>query len=170
MTAALARTAAAPAPVALRPAPRREPPFDDEIGLRLVGPLDQRLPFTGPRGAAPRPEPAPRSLLPDPAGWGRRLLLGVIEIAGGRRPMQQLAPLLSPAVAAGLRADFDRAARNRLRHWAAAATVRSVHGSQPAAGVAEVCATLQVGRRVRAVAMRLEVRDQQWRCTRLHVG
>ena len=158
------------APVSLRPAPRREPPFDDEVGLRLVGPLDRRLPFGHHRRPAPPPEPVTRRTLPEPEGWARRLLLGVIEIAAGRRPMQQLSALLSPAVAAGLREDFERAARRRSPHWTHAAAVRSVHASEPADGVAEVCATLQAGRRVRAVALRLEERQGRWRCTRLQVG
>lgn len=158
------------APVSLRPAPRREPPFDDEIGLRLVGPHDRRLPFGQRRQPTPRPAPEPRRTLPDPEGWARRLLLGVIEIAAGRRPMQQLTALLSPAVAAGLREDFERAARRQSPHWTRAATVRSVHASEPADGVAEVCATLAAGRRVRAVALRLEQRDGRWRCTKLQVG
>ncbi|TAM88036.1 MAG: hypothetical protein EPN43_08815 [Jatrophihabitans sp.] len=157
---------------ALRPAPRREPPFDDEIGLRLVGPHDRRLPFGRERKRpTPPPEQAPaRSTLPDPARWSHRLLLGVLESAAGRRPLQQITALLSPAVAAGLREDFDRAQRRRRPHWAHAAAVRSVHASEPAAGVAEICATLQTGRRVRAVALRLEARGGQWRCTRLQVG
>ena len=158
------------APLSLRPAPRREPPFDDEIGLRLVGPHDRRLPFGHHRRPAPPPEPTIRRLLPEPEGWARRLLLGVIEIAAGRRPMQQLSALMSPVVAAGLRDDFERAARRSTPHWTHAAAVRSVHATEPAAGVAEVCATLQAGRRVRAVALRLEERQGQWRCTKLQVG
>ena len=159
------------ATVALCAAPRREPPFDDETGLQLLGPYDRRLPF----GSAERrpPEalpPAPRRASVDPAGWAQRLLLGIIECAAGRRPMQQLAPLLSLSVASGLRADFDRAAARNIPHWSQAACVRSVHATEPTAGVAEVCATLQVRRRVRAVALRLEERHGHWRCTRLQVG
>ena len=52
MTAALdhtpATTDAGPHRVTVRPAPRREPPFDDEIPQRhltLVGPHDRPLPF-----------------------------------------------------------------------------------------------------------------------------
>ncbi len=46
MTALLA-PAPAPTRVVIRPAPRREPPFDDELpsGHARPGPLDQRLPF-----------------------------------------------------------------------------------------------------------------------------
>ncbi|MDQ2751300.1 MAG: Rv3235 family protein [Actinomycetota bacterium] len=181
MTTALAGGSPAPKRTAavriltVRPAPRREPPFDDEIAPRrlyAVGPLDQQLPF---ESAARRDRPmAPptvlRTDLPDPALWGRRLLIGIIETAAGRRPLQQLAALLSPSVAHGLGADFERAAQRRRPHWTHAATVRSVRACEPAEGVAELCATVQVGPRVRAVAMRLEAHQNRWRCTRLQLG
>jgi len=159
----------------VRPAPRREPPFDDEIAprrLHAVGPLDQQLPFeaAGHRDRMIAPPPPPRTNLPDPALWGRRLLAGIIETASGRRPLQQLAPLLSRSVAQGLGADFERAAQRRRAHWTTAAAVRSVRACEPAEGVAELCATVQVGPRVRAIAMRLESHDGRWRCTRLQLG
>jgi hypothetical protein len=180
MTSAIAATPTAPTvpmrparPMTVRPAPRREPPFDDEVPPQLyaVGPLDQQLPFE----PAPCPRPAerrsaPRTSLPDPALWGRRLLIGIIETAGGRRPLQQLSALLSHSVAHGLGADFERAAQRRRRHWTHAASIRSVRACAPADGVAELCATLQVGPRVRAVALRLEADQGRWRCTKLLLG
>ena len=181
MTAAVAappaRTTAAAKPtrpMTVRPAPRREPPFDDELPrhLHAVGPLDQPLPFeTAPtQGRDPASRLVPRTNLPDPALWGRRLLIGIIETAGGRRPLQQLSALLSHSVAHGLGADFERSARRRQRHWTHAATVRSVRACEPAEGVAELSATLQVGTRVRAIAMRLESHNARWRCTKLLLG
>ncbi len=157
----------------VRPAPKREPPFDDEVPPHLyaVGPLDQQLPFEpAPCRRAAEPRPVPRTSLPDPALWGRRLLTGIIETAGGRRPLQQLSALLSHSVAYGLGADFERAAQRRRRHWTHAASIRSVRACAPADGVAELCATLQVGPRVRAVALRLEADQGRWRCTKLLLG
>lgn len=157
---------------ALRPAPRREPPFDDEVHgvpLHAVGRYDRPLPFGRPDEAAEAPAPLPCTL-PDPAGWGRRLLIGIIETAGGHRPLPQLAALLSPSVALGLGADLERANERRTPHWTHAATVRTVHASSPSDGVAELSATLQAGRRVRAIAMRLEARHGRWCCTRLQLG
>jgi hypothetical protein len=163
--------------VTVRPAPRREPPFDDELASavrRAIGPLDQPLPFerARPRGLylVPHARPITRIGRPDAAQWGRRLLIGLIETAGGKRPLPQLAALLSPGVAAGVAADFERAAALRKPHWTHTATIRSVRASEPADGVAELCASLQSGRRVRAVAMRLELRADRWRCTRLVLG
>jgi hypothetical protein len=158
--------------ITVRPAPRREPPFDDECPDAAAGPLDQPLPFARPARHPVRrlPPVAPRTALPDPAAWGQRLLIGVIETAGGRRPLAQLAALLSRSVAAGLGGDFERAAQRGRPHWTHAARVRSVRASQPAEGVAELSATLQAGSRVRAVAMRLEARHGRWCCTRLLLG
>jgi hypothetical protein len=174
VTAALKLLPSAPGRVVVRPAPRREPPFDDE--LPDAGPgfgrYDRRLPFEQPPARPqlwrPRP-PRPREL-PDPGPWARRLLIGMIETAGGHRPLQQLAALLSPSVARGLGSDFERAARSGTRHWLHRSTVRSIRVAEPAAGVAEICATVELGRRVRAIAMRLEEHHGRWRCTRLQLG
>ena len=173
MSAALAAVEPTRA-VVIRPAPRREPPFDDELALApaLPGRLDPRLPFDAspaqPAVWVPRP-PRPRST-PDPGPWARRLLIGMIETADGRRPLHQLATLLSPSVCHGLRADFDRGTRAGTPHWLHRATVRSVRVTEPTPGVAEVSATLETGLRVRAVAIRLDVHRGRWRCTRLQLG
>lgn len=160
--------------IVVRPAPRREPPFDDELieGASQVGVHDQPLPFERPRRRAlPPARPSPlRAALPDPGRWGRRLLVGVIETAGGRRPLNQLTALVTPSVAHGLRTDFERAALSGRPHWTSAAAVRSMRASEPVDNVAELSATVLVGERVRAVAMRLEVRHGRWCCTRLVLG
>lgn len=161
-------------PVSVRPAPRRDPPFDDELADRHPrnGRADQRLPFeqlpVRPAVWRPRP-PRPRGM-PDPGPWGRRLLIGMIETAAGHRPLQQLAALLSPSVSRGLGMDFERAARTGSPHWLHRATVRSMRVAEPTPGVAELCATVETGRRVRAIAVRLEEHHGRWRCTRLQLG
>lgn len=162
--------------IRIRPAPRREPPYEDPCDrhapqLRLVGPLDRPLPFEVSHPVRrPRPRPLVRPDLPDPAGWSHRLLTGLAESAAGRRPMQQLSGLLTPAVSYGLSQDFEKANRSRRRHWIATARVRRVRASQPSETAAEVSATVQVGARVRAVALRLEEHRGGWRCTRLQLG
>ena len=175
MTAALARPPqfTATARVVIRPAPRREPPFDDELigPVPTVGPLDQRLPFVmTPTRVAWRPRPGRASGLPDPEPWGRRLVIGMIETAAGRRPLHQLSALLSPSVNRGLGGDFERAAQRGTPHWLHRATVRSIRAAEPADGVAELSATVETGNRVRAIAIRLEARHGRWRCTRLQLG
>lgn len=178
MTAAGALATAPPLPqdpttprtIRVRPAPVRQPPFDDELFWAGAGPLDQPLPFPLPPRHRPPLPPLHTPGLPDPARWCHTLLVGLREVAAGHRPVNQLSPLLAPGVAAGLGGELNRIARAHRRHWTFAAQVRSVHASEPADGVAEVCATLQVGERLRAVAMRLEARHGRWWCTRLQLG
>jgi hypothetical protein len=170
VSAALA-LAAPPERVIIRPAPRREPPFDDELTDGASAPFDRQLPFERALPAAVwLPRPRLPSRLPDPAPWGRRLLIGMVETAGGHRPAQQLAPLLTPGVHRGLCGDFDRARRSGPGHWLSSASIRAVRASEPADGVAELCATVEVGARVRALALRLEEQHGRWRCTRLQLG
>jgi hypothetical protein len=156
--------------LSLRPAPRREPPFDDELDQppyrnRLQGVLPLR------RAALQSFEAvAADPALPDPTRWVQSLLVGVIETAAGRRPLQQLQKMFSIGVAHGLRRDFERVTRVGNVHWIAGTSVRSVRAMRPVEGVAEVTATLQCGARIRAVALRLEERQGRWNCTRLQLG
>lgn len=50
------------------------------------------------------------------------------------------------------------------------AVVRSVHVSEPADGVAEVCATVQRGLRATTMALRIEGVDGRWQCTALEAA
>jgi hypothetical protein len=167
----------------LRPAPHREPPFDDEQASRhliLVGPLDQPLPFDALDGAAPsalrlQPEtdpfaarPTGRNELPEATVVARRLVIGVIETVTGRRPPSQLRDHTSPTVQAGLARDAGRI--NRLGTARRPAALHSLHVAEPTDGVAEVAAVLRVGDRFRALALRLEGLDGRWRCVRLQIG
>jgi hypothetical protein len=174
-------------PSALRPAPHREPPFDDELAARhlsLVGPLDQPLPFdtvafealggdAPPLGVRTRSDPfaqrpTGRSELPEPGVLARRLVIGMIETVTGRRPASQLRHHTSPTVQAGLARDAGRI--TRLGTARRPATLHSLHVTEPADGVAEVAAVLRVGDRFRALALRLEGLDGRWRCVRLQIG
>ena len=164
----------------LRPAPSREPPFDDEARSRrlgLVGAGDQRLPFavstmtparrrlTG----ASSSEPAPRQDdLPEPGSFARRFAIAVIEAATGRRTASQLSPHTSPGVQAGLIRDAGRI--NRLGTASQPARLHSVHLAEPADGVVEAAAIVRVGARYRAIAFRLEGLNGHWRCVRLQIG
>jgi hypothetical protein len=169
------------APVTVRLAPRREPPFDDELNaderparhLRAVRPADPPLPFEPWPGrlAQPRgwsaPCPSGRAELPDPVSWSRRLLVAMLEARAGQRPMRQLANHFSPSVHAGLMAESGQ---SRWSGDRGPAVVRSVHVCEPADGVAEVSAVIQSGARYRAIAARLEGLDGRWCCVRLQLG
>jgi uncharacterized protein DUF6459 len=169
--------------VVLRPAPRREPPFDDEQPgrhLSVVGPLDQPLPFdildqathsTIRVASQPDPftvRPTGRHELPEPTVLARRLVIGVIETVTGRRSVAQLRQHTSPTVQAGLARDAGRI--SRLGTAQRPAALHSLHVTEPADGVAEVAAVLRVGNRFRALALRLEGSDGRWRCVRLQIG
>lgn len=185
MTAVVAGTPARP--ITVRPAPRREPPFDDELPadaasvagrrLRLAAAMEQPLPFEHwpplpPRVDRQRSWAAPtltgRSDLPDPASSGRKLLVALLEVRAGLRPLRQLTGWLSPAVLAGLTTELARvpAPSTGVRQ----ATVKSVHVCEPADGVAEIAAVICTGARHRAIAARLEGLDGRWRCVRLQLG
>lgn len=176
MTASPIEAATSPGPTRLmtvRRAPRREPPFDDEVPSNVV-PLsryDQPLPFED--LAAPSKPMVIHTItdpdLPDPARWASSVLIGIIETANGRRPPQQLGHMFTATIAARITADLTRRRAGRP-HWLHAASIRSVRAMQPRAGVAEVAATLAVSARVRAIAIRMERRHGQWRCTRLQLG
>lgn len=175
MTAAVidsARDAGAPGRIRVRSAPRREPPFDDELDPSAVHALrsDQPLPFATESAPIVMRKPRAGAPLPDPALSARSLLIGLVEAAAGKRPMRQLNDHLTLGVSCGLRDDFDREARLGRRHWLHRATVRSMHTSEPSRGVAEIAVTLGVGTRVRAAALRFEFRHDRWRCTRFQLG
>jgi hypothetical protein len=193
--------AATPIPVprlSLRPAPEREPPFDDEIPARylhLVGPWDQELPFEAAaaehalrrapivavrdgvaaseagRPASERQAPAQSPERAAAAGaeqWSRRFFIALLEGAAGRRSMSQLSRHTTLSVLEALRA--DTAACARLAPGRQPGSVRTVRAFLPTARVAEVSAVIQVGPRFRAVAARLERTAVSWRCVRLQIG
>ena len=171
----------APAPATalvpyVRLAPPYQPPYDDELPPSALPAGSQQLPFEPvvqvlpDDGALPSAFPL-RRRLPDPAPWARQFVQAVLEALSGRRPVGQLQRMASPGVLAGVA---------RVGAKAAAAgpqpviVVRSVHVSEPADAVAEVCAVIcrhEGGQtRFRAVAARLEGYSGHWRCVTLQVG
>jgi hypothetical protein len=163
---------ATPILMTIRPAPRREPLFDDELPANVVRltRYDRPLPFdrpSVPESISIRPVADPD--LPDPTRWASSMLIGIIETANGRRPARQLGHMFTATIAARVLADLTTR-RGGRPHWLHAASIRSVRAMQPCPGVAEISATLTVASRVRAVALRVERRHDQWRCTRLHLG
>lgn len=168
----LAALAIAPAYARVRPVPPLEPPYDDERAprLRLVPPhVEQLLPFDPPSAALLADDrfdrrPTPRAELPDPRPWAGRLILATLEALAGRRPVQQLMPWTDDVVYA----QVSRAVRHRTASTTPG-VLRSMRLSEPADGVAEVCAVVSGSDRSRAVAARLEGSDGRWRCTALRL-
>jgi Family of unknown function (DUF6459) len=118
------------------------------------------------------PQSTPRAQLPEPTPWAGRLVQGLLEVLGGVRPASQLVRWTTTEV-------YD-SVQHRITHASIetrtgaprrlAEVVRSVHVSEPADGVAEICAIVSQGPRCRAVALRLEGVDGRWQCTALQIG
>jgi len=143
--------------------------------LHLVGPGADQLPFDSPTPAPPAASAAIatrlRRGLADPGPWARAFIPAALETLDGRRPVTQLRTWTSPAVFTAI----QRAqARTRPHPGLGVVVVKSVHVSEPAEGVAEVCAVVSrpdvEGPRFRAVAIRLESRSGRWQCVTMQVG
>ena len=184
-------TTVAPPPLRLLRAPVVDPPYDDELPSRppvVDGSLALAFPPTGepvslrlvPPAALDDdfgPQPTARADLPDPTPWTRRLTQAIAEILAGARPAAQLARYTTLDVLEHLERStgrLGRSAEGRSGSGTRAAAMRpvvsSVHVSEPADGVAEVCAVVDTGPRRRALALRLEGQDGRWRCTQLQFG
>jgi hypothetical protein len=186
MTLPLSCVAIRPDPTALRlrPVPRLDGPYDDELpepvtpqvvgSLALAFPPPSRVsmplrlvpPAGGVRAAA---EPSRRDLLPDPRPWTARLAQAIAEVLAGGRPAGQLSRVATLDVLQLLERGSGRLGA-RPGSPAQLPVVGSVHLSEPRDGIAEACAVVSTGRRKRALALRLEGVDGQWRCTALQVG
>jgi len=113
-------------------------------------------------------QPTRRSELPDPRRWAGHLAQAIVEVMVGARPAPQLLRWTTSEV-------YDVVAHrayvsSRRGMTARRATVRSVHVCEPADGVAEACAVVVDGSRVRALAMRLVGLDGRWRVEALQIG
>jgi hypothetical protein len=136
------------------------PPSRVSVPLRLVPPAG------GVRDGGPLSQ---RDLLPDPRPWTARLAQAVAEVLAGARPPGQLARVATLEVLELLERGAGRLGGSDGTR-AQRPVVGSVHVSEPRDGVAEACAVVDTGRRKRALALRLEGVNGQWRCTALHIG
>lgn len=113
---------------------------------------------------ARRPTSAGR--LPEPRRWSARLAQAIVEALHGHRPVQQLLRWTDDTVYAKIVTRLSSRPRGEL---GSRPTVRSIRVCAPTDGVAEATAVVQTGKRYRALAMRLEGLDGQWRCTALEI-
>jgi hypothetical protein len=176
MTALSTELALPPALPALRlvPAPASAPPYDDEQApvpvLRLVAPQPgpPRAPVPCDDDAWLAAERTPTAQLPSARAFAGTLVQGVLEVLAGVRSVKQLQRDTTPELYAVL---AETVVRTHLRTPGGIRpdrrSVRSVHVQQRPEGVAEVCATVQRGPRLVALALRLEGLDGRWRCTEL---
>ncbi|CAN5815996.1 hypothetical protein BH20ACT6_BH20ACT6_10430 [soil metagenome] len=102
-----------------------------------------------------------------------RFTLAVIEVVSGDRPVSQLERWMTAGAfddIAELTAVMNRCSDSEGRAMTERPRLLSVHVTQPAPEVAEVCGHVRQGRRSRAVALRLEERPDGWLCTAVQVG
>ncbi len=114
------------------------------------------------------PRPTRRAALPAPRTWAGRVVQAIVEVLAGMRPATQLVRWTTAEV-------YEEISSRVLAHGCDAegpprGVVRSLHVSEPADGVAEVCALVRRGARSTAVALRLEGMDGRWQCTALELG
>lgn len=111
------------------------------------------------------PAPAtthPRTVRPvgdDPARVAGLLVAAWTEVRRGQRPLRQLDPLLSPAARRRLVAQVPP----RSAAPSAPTRVRKVITRHPGTSVCEAVVLVETGRRVTAVAVRLERHLGRWR-------
>ena len=139
------------------------------------------------------PQPTSRRCLPDPGPWAAHFVQAALEILTGRRPVGQLQrwaslPAINGVKSAARPVSGQTTPANTARPrrparptrqtrpvgparpagpvgpTAPAQSLHSVHVSEPANGVAEVCAVVRQGERYRALAARLEGLDGRWQC------
>lgn len=165
----------------LLPVPVSEPPYDDELPVRLVSPA---APPLGPlRGLAPPPlrlvpslplpsededgpVRTPASDLPPARPVAHALVQGLLEVLAGVRPVSQLQRGTTPE----LFLQLEQVVHSRPRPGGTrpvTGAVRSLHVQERPDGVAEVCATVRRGPRLAALALRLEGIGGRWCCTEL---
>jgi hypothetical protein len=155
--------------VAILPAPRLEPPYDDELAPEpWLGGAAVQLPFELPEQRLAQPRPlAPPADPPGPTSEARRaarrFVATSLEVLDGYRPSGHLRPLTSPLEFSQVAGELTRASRRgspppRTR-------LRELRVCEPRAGVAEIAAVLGRGSSVWAMAIRLERRHARWLCT-----
>jgi len=117
------------------------------------------------------PQHTPSSSLPDPRPFLENLTRGVLEVLAGVRDVEQLARWLTEDAYRGLVTRANLAVRARSARGVTATrpkhAIVSVHHSSPADGVVEAVVIVSAPARTRAVALRVEGRDNRWRCTSL---
>lgn len=152
-------------------APDESPPHARRTPLRLVPDLpdDEDAVHEVPCDDDADPEPSSYAIPPVHRIWVGRLTQALLEVLAGERPHTQLLPWTSDRV---FRAVTRRVTvAMRMRSTVVDLTRRprlqlgSIRVTEPATGVAEVCAIVRRGERCQAVALRLEARRGRWRCT-----
>jgi Family of unknown function (DUF6459) len=124
---------------------------------------------------APQPpaEQAEHAEQADLRAWAARFAQATVEVLGGDRPVAQLLRWTNARVYTDLTRRvriLGRTAPAPTRLRTVRPQVHSVHVCRPAPRAAEVSVHVRHGDRSRAIAARLEVRNDRWTCVELQLG
>jgi hypothetical protein len=179
-------------PIRIRPVPRCDPPFDDELEPQVWATAQQLAFDLSPQPrralAAPVPPPVEAPRVSPIAGASgdarlavRRFVSMCVEVLNGYRPAAHLRRLSLPTEAAavvaqgvaGARrvAELRRAAHTTDRRARRPGPVAVIGGRlcEPRSGAVEAAVLLVTGERTWAMALRLELRQQTWAATFLRL-
>lgn len=151
-------------PVRLVPVPEpvEDESFEDHDNPRVFGSLALKpYPCEKPVRAAPL-----RLATEDLEAAADRLVLLAAEVIAGRRGFRQLARQSTAELAEILYEQRDLPVPTR----ASPPRIRSRRIQQPADGIAEISATVLIGRRAQALALRLILHRGRWRCAALETA
>jgi hypothetical protein len=115
------------------------------------------------------PRPTRRAALPAPRTWAGQVVQAIVEVLAGVRPATQLVRWTTEEVYEEISSRV-LVAHGSDTEGPPRGVVRSLHVSEPADGVAEVCALVRRGARSTVVALRLEGMDGRWQCTAIELG
>ena len=176
LTVAHASAAPVPAPaLRRRPIPVVEPRSAAGVVRRIDArppgdaPAQHALPLDVRPGTAEDGD-AQQRLTEEAGRWAGQFVQAALEVAAGARPGGQLARWATEEVCAAL---LRRGVLSAARAHTARVprrTVVSSRASCPRPGVVEASAVITDGRRMRAVALRMESRQGRWRVTALQIG
>lgn len=158
MTAATAAASVAPLRARLlpesllQPLPRRLNPVPDPPGEQLA--------------TIHRLIPRPTEPIPDPGPIAATVALAVMEVKRGWRQVSQLARWVSPRIYSQL---CDEQIKPQPRP-SPGLRLHRVRQTRPAPEALEASVVVKDGDRLRAVAIRFELRRGDWRATAIHVG
>ena len=175
-------------PIRLRPVPRLDPPFDDELTPEVWAPPQQlALEWAAQPAPPPPPVSASADVLAGASGDAklavRRFVSVCVEVLNGYRPAAHLRRLSLPGEAAGVvaqavlgvrrvadaRRALERRPTDRRGRRAAPVGVLRLRLCEPRPGAVEAAVLLVTGDRTWAMALRLELHQQAWAATTLRL-
>lgn len=106
-------------------------------------------------------KPSPLKDLPDLQDWVGKYVVSLVEICGGKRPVQQLSRWTHRITYQHL--------LTLIGSWKPLPKIRKFYISEPLEGIAEVTITLRFDQRIRALVLRFEGVDKRWICTRMEL-